>query len=661
MWFKKFSVFTVVVTIFAFSHNCFAESQESSKTDKFNLGQVVVTATKTERTVKNVSSTVTVITKDEIAKSNTRAVIDIIKQVPGVYAYDQYGAGVEGHISMRGFAPYGSQRVLIMVDGVPLNSGNDGYVQQSKLPSIENIEKIEVVKGPTSSLYGPFAMGGVINIITKEGPEKPFAKIKVAFGRFSERKYRVETGGTTGNFSYRLGAGYRQGDGYRDNTGFIRRDIQGKFGLEIDKTSNIILDFDAQSSDVEYAGGLTEAQYKENRKQAKSPSSGDLESHRISLTYNRKINDYNHIKGQVFTTRYDYDYPGTYRYKADIDSWGGELQYTLTRPLKEMENSFIIGASLKRDEIDYKYYYKTTLRTDDNTKPLFWGIYLQDELTPIEPLTFTLGARFDKAEYDYKVFYDYKGATDRSKSFDEFSPKFGVLYRLTRDISLYGNIGKAFMPPSAYRMFTSKYRNPDLTPETAWNYEIGIKTLLFERLSLQVAGYLMDVEDEIALGSDDKYHNTGKTRHKGIETEANLYLVEGLSIFSNLTFQEAKFKDYTVGSTNYDGRWLPHAPKRIIAYGLRYEHPWGITYSLNANYRSKAYADNANTYTIPGRTVWDTRLDFEREFKGLNLGFHAGVRNLFNKKYYDHRTSSGKIYPAHPRNYIIGFTVGKEF
>ncbi len=554
MWVKRILVFLFVVSFFVSAQSSFAEGEDTSKNNEFNLGQVVVTATKTERTVKNVSSTVTVITKEEIAKSNAKAVLDILKQVPGVYAYDQYGAGVEGHISMRGFAPYGSQRVLIMVDGVTLNSGNDGYVQQSRLPALENIERIEVVKGPSSALYGPFAMGGVINIITKKGPEKISAETDIGFGRFNARKYRLEKGGTSGNLNFRIGAGYRGGDGYRDNTGFIKRDIQGKFSLDIDKTSDLIFDFDAQSSDVKYAGSLTEAQYNQDRRQAVSPSSGDLESHRISLTYNKDINEFNRIKGQVFTTRYDYDYPGTYHYKADIDGVGGELQYTLSHPLAGMENSFVLGTSLKRDEIDYKYYYGTTspqtLRTDDNTKALYWGMYLQDELTPFKPLTITLGGRFDQADYDYNVLYDYKGAVNRSRSFDEFSPKLGALYRLTEDISLYGNIGKAFMPPSAYNMFTSQYRNPDLTPEIAWNYEIGVKTLLFKRLSVQVAGYLMDVEDEIYLGSDNIYHNTGKTRHKGIESELSLYLLKGLSVFSNLTFQEATFTDYKVGSTS---------------------------------------------------------------------------------------------------------------
>ncbi len=661
MWCKRILVFLGMVLVFAFTHNCFAKGQENAKTDKFNLGQVVVTATKTQRIVKNVSSTVTVITKDEIAKSNAKAVIDIIKQVSGVYAYDPYGAGVEGHISMRGFSPYGSQRVLIMVDGVALNSGNDSYVQQSRLPVLDNIERIEVVKGPSSALYGPFAMGGVINIITRKGPEKTFVETDIGFGSFNERKYRLETGETSGNLNYRIGVGYRAGDGYRDNTGFIKRDIQGKFSFDVDETSDIVLDFDAQSSDVQYAGSLTEAQYNEDRKQAASPSSGDLESHRISLIHNKDIDEYNNLKIQVFTTRYDYDYPGAYHYKADIDSWGGNLQYTLSHPLGAMENSFIIGTSLKLDEIDYSYYYGTTLRTDDNTRPLYWGVYVQDELTPFKPLTLTLGGRFDRAEYDYNVFYDYNGATSTSKSFEEFSPKFGALYRLTEDVSLYGNIGRSFMPPSAYRMFTSKYRNPDLTPETAWNYEIGVKTLLFERFSVQIAGYLMDVEDEIYRGSDNIYHNTGKTRHKGIESDLSLYLSEGFSVFSNLTFQEAKFTDYTVGLISYEDKWLPHAPKRIITYGLKYEHPVGITYSISGNYRSDAYANDANTYKIPGRTVWDTRIDYEHDFKSAKIGLYAGIMNVFDKMYYDHRTSSGKIYPAYPRNYVAGFKVSREF
>ncbi len=661
MWVKRILVFVLTVSFFVSTQNSFAETEDVNKNDKFNLGQVVVTATKTQRTVKNVSSTVTVITKDEIAKSNAKAVIDIIKQVPGVYAYDQYGAGVEGHISMRGFAPYGSQRVLIMVDGVPLNSGNDGYVQQSRLPALENIEKIEVVKGPSSALYGPFAMGGVINIITQKGPEKTFAQTDIGFGGFNEGKYRLETGGTSENLNFRIGVGYRGGDGYRDNTGFIKRDMQGKFSLDVDDTSNFVFDFDEQNSDVEYAGSLTEAQYNQDRKQAASPSSGDLESHRVSLTYNKNINELNRIKGQVFTIRYDYDYPGSYHYKADIDGYGGELQYTLSHPIAEMENSFILGTSLKRDEIDYTYYYGTTLRTDDNTKPLYWGVYVQDELTPFKPLTLTLGGRFDRAEYDYSVFYDYKGAVNRSRSFDEFSPKLGVLYRVTEDISLYGNIGKAFMPPSAYNMFTSQYRNPDLIPESALNYEIGIKTLLFERLSAQAAGYLMDVQDEIYLGSDNIYHNTGKTRHKGIESELNLYLLKGFSVFSNLTFQEAKFTDYTVGSAGYDGKWLPQAPKRTIAYGLKYELPIGITYSISGNYRSDAYANAANTYNIPGRTIWDTKIDYEHDFKYAKLGLYTGLMNMFDKKYYDYRSSSGGIYPAYPRNYMVGFKIGKEF
>ena len=661
---------SVVGLCFSLAQVGLAKELEEGKTLAFDLGQVVVTATKTERQVKNVSSAVTVITKEEIAKSGAREVGEVLKGVPGIWLYDKYGQGFDGHIGLRGFAPYGSERVLIMVDGVPWNSCNDGFVAITKLPIIEDIEKIEIVRGPSSALYGGFAMGGVINIITRKGPEKAKVETEIRLGRFAERKYRVEVGGTSGNLNYRISTSYRSGDGYRDHTEFIKRNTSGKLNLGIDEGSDITLDFDVQSSDLKYAGYLTEAQYQENPRQAPKPTTGDLESQRLSLTYNRDIDENNHIKGQVFTTRYDYDYPGTYRYMADIDGWGGELQYTLTSPLKGMKNCFILGFALRGDDVNYKYYYSGNLRTDDNSRPLFWGIYLQDELTPIEPLTLTLGGRLDKAEYDYKIYYDHYGyAKDASVSFDEFSPKFGALYRLTEDISLFGNTGKAFMPPSAYRMFTSKYRNPYLEPEIAWNYELGIKGLLFDRFSFQLSGYWMNVKDEITseavsnpyTGESQMFLNSGKTRHKGIEVETSLWIAKGLSAFVNANFQEAKFREYKKGTTVYDGKRLPHAPSRTFTWGLRYEHPIGITYNINANYRSDAYSDNANTHVIPSRTIWDTRLDYDCEFKGVDVGFYVGIRNLFDKKYYEHMTSSGKIYPAYPRNYIIGLTFSKEF
>ena len=651
------------------------ETKEKKKTKAFDLGQVVVTATKTERIIKDVSATVSVITKEEIEKSNAKNVGEILTQIPGVYVYHTYGTPVEGKMSLRGFDTTGSERVLIMADGVPLNSGSDNYVQFTKMPPLASVERIEIVKGPASALYGGCAMGGVINIITKKGSIKPTYTVETEFGRYGERLYRSEAGGTAGKFNYRISNGYREGDGYRDNTEYTRRTVGGKLGLDLDETQEFILDFDYQNSHIAYAGSLTEAQYKDDPKQSPAPCVGYLDSSRVALRYNKEINEYNRIETLLFTTDYGYDYDGryssgnAYRWMADINTTGGEIRYKLTYPLLDMESSFLTGLSLKFDDVGYDDYYKGVHRIDTHCENLSWAGYLQEEITPIEPLTLTLGVRYDKAEYDtYRhIHYKHGDGTTASESFDKFSPKFGALYRLTEDINLFTNISKAFNPPSSNRISYSSYANPDLGPEEAMNYELGLKGLFFDKLSLQLSGYWMNVKDEIVseyVGAPTyyRYYNSGKARHKGIEAETNLWIVEGLSAFVNVNFQEAKFRDYKVSSTIiYDDRTLPHVPKRTFAWGLRYEHPIGITYNINANYRSDAYADNANAYIIPSRTIWDTRLDYEREFKGVDFGFYVGIRNMFNKKYYENMSSSGKIYPAYPRNYIFGLKLGKEF
>ncbi len=668
MWVKAKLFRAVIGLSFVLAQVSLAQvNEEENKEDKrFNLGQVVVTATKTERIAKDVSAAVSVITKEEIEKSNAKNIGEILSQVPGFYIYHSYGTPVEGKMSLRGFDPYGSERVLIMVDGVPLNSGSDNYVQFTKFPSLGDVERIEIVKGPASALHGGCAMGGVINIITKKGPINPTYTVQTEFGNYGERNYRTEAAGTIEKLNYRISSGYRGGDGYRDNTEYTRRTVAGKLGFNLDETQELVLDFDYQNSHTAYAGSLTEAQYKANPKQAASPSGGYLDSSRIALHYKKDVDEHNHLEGLLFTTSYGYEYPGSSTYMADIDAVGGEIRYNLTHPLWDMESSFLTGLSLRFDDVNYMHYSGLTLKKHEHSEILFWGLFFQEEITPIEPLTFTLGCRYDKAEYDcYRHIHSTHGdGTTASESFDKFSPKFGVLYRLTEEVNLFTNVSKAFNPPSSYRISTSSYANPDLGPEEALNYELGIKGLFFERLSLGLSGYWMDVDDEITyeeIGGVKQYVNTGEARHKGIELETSLWIAKGLSAFFNSNFQEVTYEKYIKGTTDYSDKRLPHTPKRTFAWGLRYEHPIGITYNINANYRSDAYSDNANTHIIPSRTIWDTRLGYDCEFKSINLGFYAGIRNLFDKKYYEYMTSSGKIYPAYPRNYIVGFKVSKEF
>ncbi|MCK4423230.1 MAG: TonB-dependent receptor plug domain-containing protein, partial [Candidatus Omnitrophica bacterium] len=145
----------------------FAEQADNKKEkiDIFDLGQVVVTATRTERVIGNVASSVSLVTRQEVEESNAKNTFDLLRTIPGVCVEDSYGNGMQGRVSLRGFNPFGSKYVLVMVDGVAVNEGDDGDVSWGgSVPALEDVDRIEVVKGPASALYGGNSMGGVINI-----------------------------------------------------------------------------------------------------------------------------------------------------------------------------------------------------------------------------------------------------------------------------------------------------------------------------------------------------------------------------------------------------------------------------------------------------------------------------------------------------------------
>lgn len=649
-----------------FALPCLAIAEEEKEGEVIKLEEIVVTATRTERKIKDVPATVTVITREEIEKSSARSAFDLLRTVPGVCIEDSYGIGMQGRVSLRGFNPFGSKYVLVLVDGIPVNEGDDGDVSWcGSVPPPEDIERIEVVKGPTSALYGGNAMGGVINIITKSGPLEPETKIASSFGSDAAMKGEVSTGGTIGNLSYRFGATYLEGNGWRDHSDHDKKNFFAKISVAPDEQSDLTFNLFYSDLFYELAGGLTEAEYEADPRQSVRPyDSIDIQAFRLSSTYQRNIDKYNEAKVSVWAFRKKYDdymdFWGVKEYISDISTLGVEVQHNLKYNFLGKPNSLLLGVNLKGDEIDYQKFkapkgIRGDIEDNNNTKGVSYALFIQDEFTVFDPLTITLGARYDKIEYDYTDYLD--GTKSGDKSFDRVTPKFGIVYRISDVLSVFGNVGQAFKAPTCSHLFASSYANPELNPELATNYEIGLNARLLERLSFKISGYWMDVEDEIITiylgGGKYEYENAGETRRKGVESELDLEILKGLTAFVSLNYQEAEFTDYTDKKGTYDGNKVPHAPDWRISSGIRYHHPVGLTYNLGMNWVDDQYSDKNNTYEIPSYTVWNTRLDFERDWWSL----YFLVNNLFDEEYYENRTSSGKIYPSPERAFMGGVSI----
>lgn len=655
-----------VLTVILASRLCmpYTADARDSEDKTIRLDEVVVTATLKEKKLKDLPPSIGVVSRFDIEQSDAKNVTELISEIPGVSVNGTSSDGSTLSISLRGVNPSRTNKILVLVNGTPINNAWTGTVYWYDLPSPNQIERIEVIKGPASAIYGGWGIGGCVSIITRRGSVEPETELETEFGSYGATKYSAETSGTAREkLTYQLGANYEKKDGYRDRTASDKTSLSTKLGWLATDRSSLDFDFGYSNTDNEIAGKLTREQYEEDPKQAESQyGRREMDRFFYNLTYRQDIGNNDKLRVTSYYTTLDYDYIWTSRdsgVQYDTYTMGGEVQYTLNHTILGKKNSLIFGPTIRYDEAKAKTFNTINgVMTGDPTaqtlsKPMFWAVYIQDECNITDRFTLTTGLRYDTAEYDHENLID----TDESgtTTMDAVSPMLGLSYRLLKNTKLFATIGKGFAPPSTSKLYGSS-GNPDLEPETAYNYEVGIRSSTLHCLDLSMTLYVMDVKDEIISSTDafgdSIYINAGETRHQGIEAEISVNLPLGLTPFCNYTFQDVTYTDYE----EYDDNRVPNVSEQILIAGIKYYHPVGLRYRLSARYDSDKYTDSANQYRIPGYTVWDTRLAYENSMKGIAYSAYVSAKNLFDKEYY-YKGSKENVYPAEPRTFMTGLSL----
>ncbi|MCI0480138.1 MAG: TonB-dependent receptor plug domain-containing protein, partial [Candidatus Dadabacteria bacterium] len=208
-----------------------------------NLERIVVTPSRMERGLSDIASSVNIVTEEAIKSYDAKTVPDALKNIEGIYAYDPTGVGAGGTVNMRGFYGGMSTYQLVLIDGVPQNKGKDKMVNWDMIP-IANVERIEVMKGPASSLYGDNAMSGVINIITKKPSGVPHAGASMTYGNYVTQNYAGYLSGTSDRLGYYLGVSGRLTNGFREHGDYENIQAYGKADYAINDAQNLKANFD---------------------------------------------------------------------------------------------------------------------------------------------------------------------------------------------------------------------------------------------------------------------------------------------------------------------------------------------------------------------------------------------------------------------------------
>lgn len=671
--------------------------------EKLDLGEVAVTATKVERKTARIPAAIHVITSEEIEKSKGWNLGEVLESLPGVQAQSKSG-GYDTHIIIRGAgakANYGVREIMVMVDGVPITDPDS--LTRLDLVDTALIERIEVLKGPNSTLYGANAAGGVINIITKDSVGYQGFGLKSSVGSYNSDNFNLSYGGQLKEkFYYFISASHRSTDSWRKHNKFSTNQLNSKFNYLIDDTSEVNILASYSEADLQLPGSLTEEEFEKDPTQVSSSwpnTARDSRTHRYTLEYEKEFNGGYELKSQFYAQYWEHCHPVPRLINvSEAQVYGGELQGNIPHKFWETENVLTLGYSQQSEDREseqfaYDDVNRTTpftssddageLLTESGSTADKWGVYLQESLKPLDGLLIDMGIRYDEVridldkeefrEWGYNYvwpgppsYFGYKDARDSveiAEKWEKFSPRIGLNYALMESLNVYGSVGTGFQTPTQGELRT----NVSLTPQESMNYEIGLKGRLDGGHSFDLAFFYTSIEDEIIklMNSDGDtfFDNAGETEHIGVEVSGRFQLIDGLYLGGAYAYSDFTFDEFDemeeVGSTvvtnSRDGNRIQLVPVHQYSYFLDYHHSWGISTRIDVNTWEEYFVDAANSDTYKGFTVVGARLGYD--WHGANI--FARVDNVFDKKYAAEVTKSygtTRFSPAAPRTWVAGIS-----
>jgi iron complex outermembrane receptor protein len=610
-----------------------AEEKEEIKRP-VEMEQMVVTATKTEEKISDIPASVSVIYGEEMEASGARVIQDVLHHVPGIMLNDVSGNGTLTMMTMRGMPSTNSQYILVLVDGVPQNTPAD-TVRWATIP-MENVERIEVIRGPASALYGMNAMGGVINIITKKPtPGKEFI-ISAGYGSYDENKQKAAFSGTAGSFGYNFGVVRRESDGWRDeNNHFEQYNTFGKITYDFNENSNLSLNLAYSDWDHEWPENIPIDDYHAGRREDGIYKHGEEKNRQTddALIYEHRFNKQFKITNRLYSQSVDNEWKAIVDIiDQDLDSLriGDEIQFEIDHDLIGRENKIVMGYHYEHQDVDvirrFSEYFLPFLigkkMVDNETTRQIHSGYFQDIFHLTERIILTAGVRYDYVDFDFG-----------EDTMDHWSPKVGMTIKPIEQLSLFANVSTGFKTPTASQVA----RYSELDPEKAVSYEVGIRASLFNRFAFSVAYYHTDLTDQLTLVADPsdpvgfRLTNAGESEMDGVELELTCFVYDGLSFFANYNYNKSKFTDFYDAQmdVDYTGNYLAWQPKNKVAGGIRYEHPIGIKACLTTKWLDEQYLSNANEYTQDSYTITDLNVSYTYK----RLGASLAVRNLFDEDY----------------------------
>ncbi len=483
--------------------------------DTINLKEVIVTGTTTKINRNNTPLAVSVLDRKQIAEGNESAILPMLSgRVPGLYVTERgvtgfgVSTGSAGQITIRGIGGNPTTGVLMLIDGHPQFMGLMGHpLPDSYVAS--DVEKVEVIRGPASILYGSNAMGGVINIITrKEVSEGLSGNARLSYGSYNTQKQAASIGLKKNKFSSFVSVNHDKTDGHRSNSDF--EIVNGYLKLGYDFNEHIKVDADFSLA-------------KFNAKDPGPDTLHALPGNRIDITRGywavSVSNEYDQFSGAIKF----YNNFGEHTISDGFHSTDKNNGINLYQTLRLFEgNNLSFGADLARygGKAENTKAMNGQGITFADTTVREAGIYGFTQQTLFQDLTLNGGIRLQ----------------NHSKYGSEWVPSAGFAWQLTPLSIWRANFSKGFRSPTIRELYMFNH-NPNLQPERIYSYETGVARNFFQnKLKIELTGYLVKGDNLIVTGAMGKLYNTGKINNKGLELALNAKPVRDVELLLSYSY-----------------------------------------------------------------------------------------------------------------------------
>ncbi|MBU1121822.1 MAG: TonB-dependent receptor [Candidatus Omnitrophica bacterium] len=584
------------------------KAQDKKETSgNYNLGEIIVTATKTEQYQANVGSSSTVITAEAIEQSGKTNVLDILRDTAGVSIIQSGGYGGATEVFLRGAK---SGHTLVLIDGVEVNDPmkSDRSFDFAHLTT-DNIARIEIIRGPQSTLYGSDAMAGVINIITKKG-EGPL-QWQASFEGGSHNTFKESLGfsGAGEKLDYAFSMAHFDSDGISkavdgaEKDGYDNITFSNRLGYDITETAN--LDFSLRFTNAKYdyddgayqddpnkTGWWRHFMSKTEFKQAINT----IWNHKLSLSYSKTRRE---LKNEADVIDPTDDTHNWFRGNLTKIEWQNNIY-----PTNWMTSTCGFEYEEERGYGDGRVASKPSRfdRKAITTK----GYYIQNQFNLLDNLSIIGGLRGD--------YHELFGSETTYK----ISTSYIVSKTSTR---LKANWGTGFKSPSIYQLYSSNYGNINLAPEENMSFDFGLGQYFYnDKISVDLNYFYSDFKNMIEWNT--RYKNIDNAQIKGVEMESSFKISPQLSLSGNYTYTQTK--------DNESAMKIRRRPKNQMSLGLNWTFLEKGNINLTTSYIGHSWDDTANTVKIKPYAKIDLYTSYNLTDTFQIFG---KIDNLFNKTY----------------------------